>query len=72
MGEEHTRRDEKVDRKVVIETEKQLNGHLFFWSKMWGRGEDHNHRDRIIDSKVVYSKQLADLYLMYKDHKDQW
>ena len=32
----------------------------------WG---DHNHRDRIIDSKVVSSEQLADLYLIYKDHK---
>ena len=27
-------------------------------------------RDRIIDSKVVSSEQLADMYLMYKDHKE--
>ena len=71
MGEEHTKRDEKVDRKVVIEKEKQLNGHVLFWSKMWGSGDDHNHRDRIIDSKVVSSEQLADMYLMYKDHKEK-
>jgi hypothetical protein len=37
---------------------------------MWGSGEAHNHRDRIIDSKVVSSEQLADLYLMVKDHKE--
>jgi hypothetical protein len=37
---------------------------------MWGSGENHNHRDRIIDSKVVSSEQLADLYVMFKDHKE--
>ena len=36
---------------------------------MWGTGDAHGQRDRIIDSKVVSSEQLADLYLMYKDHK---
>ena len=69
MGHEHTKKDEKIDRKMIIEKEKQLNGHVFFWSKIWGSGEDHNHRDRIIDSKVVSSEQLADMYIMYKDHK---
>jgi hypothetical protein len=70
MGREHTGRDQEVDRKTIIEKEKHLNGHVFFWSKMWGSGENHNHRDRIIDSKVVSSEQMADLYLMYKDHKE--
>ena len=37
---------------------------------MWGSGDSHGHRDRIIDSKVVSSEQLADLYLLYKDHKE--
>ena len=49
--------------------EKQLNGHVFFWAKMWNSGESHGHRGRIIDSKVVSSEQLADMYLTYKDHK---
>ena len=70
MGAEHTRKDMKIDRKGIMEKEKQLNGHVFFWSKMWGSGESHNHRGRIIDSKIVSSEQLADLYLMYKDHKE--
>ena len=69
MGREHTMRDEKIERKAIIEREKQLKGHVFFWSKIWGSGDDHNHRDRIIDSKVVTSEQLADMYIMYKDHK---
>ena len=70
MGEEHTGRDVKIDRREIVEKEKHLNGHVFFWSKMWGSGDSHNHRDRIIDSKVVSSEQLADLYIMYKDHKE--
>ena len=70
MGLEHTKKDAHIDRKGIIEKEKQLNGHVFFWSKMWGSGEAHKHRDRIIDSKVVSSEQLADLYLMFKDHKE--
>ena len=70
MGAEHTGKDAEIDRKGIIEKEKQLNGHVFFWSKMWGSGDAHNHRARIIDSKVVSSEQLADLYLMFKDHKE--
>ena len=70
MGQEHTSKDVEIDRKTIIEKEKQLNGHVFLWSKMWGSGEDHNHRDRIIDSKVVSSEQLADMYILYKDHKE--
>ena len=71
LGKVHTGKDENIERKGIIEIEKQLNGHVFFWAKMWGSGDDHNHRDRIIDSKVVSSEQLADMYLLYKDHKDQ-
>ena len=67
---ERSTKDQEIDRKGIMEKEKQLNGHVFFWSKMWGSGETHNHRDRIIDSKIVSSEQLADLYLMFKDHKE--
>ena len=71
MGEKHTAKDEKIGRKGIIEIEKNLNGHVFFWAKMWGSGDSHGQRDRIIDSKVVSSEQLASLYLMYKDHKKE-
>ena len=70
MGHEHTKKDVEIGRKQIIEMEKQLNGHVFFWAKIWGSGEAHGHKDRIIDSKVVSSEQLADLYLTYKDHKE--
>ena len=39
MGEEHTRKDVKIDRREIVDKEKHLNGHVFFWSKMWGSGE---------------------------------
>ena len=51
MGLEHTSKDQEIDRWKIREIEKQLNGHVFMWAKMWGSGEAHNHRDRIIDSK---------------------
>ena len=70
MGEEHTKKDLEVDRKTIIDKEKQLNGHVFFWSKIWGSGESHGHKGRIIDSKVVSSEQLAEMYCMFKDHKE--
>ena len=70
MGEEHTKKDMEVDRKTIIDKEKQLNGHVFFWSKIWGSGESHGHKGRIIDSKVVSSEQLAEMYCMFKDHKE--
>jgi hypothetical protein len=60
----------EIGRKQIVEMEKQLNGHVYFWAKIWGSGEAHGHKDRIIDSKVVSSEQLADLYLTYKDHKE--
>ena len=31
MGQEHTGKDAEIDRKTIIEKEKQLNGHVFFW-----------------------------------------
>ena len=70
MGHEHIKKDVEIGRKQIIEMEKQLNGHVFFWAKIWGSGEARGHKDRIIDSKVVSSEQLADLYLTYKDHKE--
>ena len=58
MGLEHTKKDEEVTSKEVREMEKQVNGHVFFWVKMWGSGDSHGQRDRIIDSKVVSSASI--------------
>ena len=54
IGEEHTKKDKEIDRREIIEKEKQLIDHVFFWAKMWGSGEAHKQRDRIIDSKVCH------------------
>ena len=39
MGEEHTKKDERIDRRGIIEKEKQLNGHVFFWAQRCGEVE---------------------------------
>ena len=39
MGEEHTRKDMEVDRKIIIEKEKQLNGHVSSGPRYWGVGK---------------------------------
>ena len=71
MGEAHTSKDRKINRKEINEIEKQLNGHCVAWAKMWGSGETWGHKGRIIDSKVTKSNNTADMYLLYKDHKKE-
>ena len=69
LGEVHTKKDRKIERGDVIETEKILNGHSNAWCKIWSSGEDHKHLDRIMSSKVSSSENKATLYPLYKDHK---
>ena len=69
MGQEHTSKDREITRQEIIEIEEKLNGHNRAWVQIWGSGIDHNHQQRIINSKVTHSENVADLYLMYKDHK---
>ena len=69
MGQEHTQGDIEIDRQEIIRIEENLNGHSRAWSQIWGAGEDHNHSSRIMTSKVTHSENVADMYLMYKDHK---
>ena len=69
MGQEHVKKDKKITRKEIIEMEETLNGHTRAWANIWGCGQDHKHMDRIIASKTTHSENVADLYLMYKDHK---
>ena len=49
--------------------EENLNGHTKAWANIWNSGKDHNHFDRIVASKTTRSENVADMYLMYKDHK---
>ena len=69
MGEVHTRKDKEISRQELIEIEENLNGHSRAWAQIWSTGDDHNHTSRVMASKVTHSENIADLYLMYKDHK---
>ena len=69
MGLDHTANDRKINRQEIIEMEETLNGHSKAWANIWNSGRDHNHFDRIITSKMTRSESVADLYLMFKDHK---
>ena len=70
MGEEHTKNDKVINRQEVIEMEEELNGHNRAWANIWNSGKDHGHFERIITSKTTHSENVADLYLMVKDHKE--
>ena len=69
MGQDHVKSDKKITRAEVIEIEKTLNGHTRAWANIWQSGQDHKHFERIVSSKTTRSENVADLYLMYKDHK---
>ena len=69
MGQEHVDKDKMVTRQEVIEIEETINGHSRAWAHIWGSGKDHKHFDRILTSKVSHSENVANLYLMHKDHK---
>ena len=69
MGQEHVAKDKMINRQELIETEETINGHTRAWTHIWGSGKNHNHFDRILSSKVTHSENVANLYLMFKDHK---
>ena len=69
MGQEHISQDRMVTRQELIEIEENINGHSRAWAHIWGSGKDHKHFDRIMTSKVTHSENVANLYLMHKDHK---
>ena len=70
MGQDHVANDKIINRQELIELEETLNGHSRIWAHMWGYGKDHKHFDRILTSKITHSENLANLYLMFKDHKE--
>ena len=69
MGRVHTGGDSEVTRQELQDMEEYINGHTRAWAQIWQSGVDHNHQGRIIASKVQHSENIADLYLMFKDHK---
>ena len=69
MGMDHVKNDKEVTREELREVERHLNGHTAAWCIMFSTGENHSHTSRIIKSKTTFSNNIANLYLMYKDHK---
>ena len=69
MGQEHVAKDRVITRQELIQIEENLNGHNRAGAGIWGSGKDHDHFGRILASKTTHSENVANLYLMYKDHK---
>ena len=69
MGDKHTKNDREIGRVELREREKILNGHSSMWIKMQNLGQNHSHEQRMRDSKITHSNNIADMYLLYKDHK---
>ena len=70
LGEAHTGKDRKIGDDEAREKERVINGHTSMWLKMTCLGEAHNHEDRARESKLSKSLNLADMYLLLKDHKE--
>ena len=49
----------KLSRGEFCKTERSLNYHLKFWTKMLKSGANHNHQKRILDSKICSSENAA-------------
>ena len=69
IGENQIKDDIEVCRKEIKRREKILNSHSAMWCKFSNMGESHGHKDRIWDSKQTKSENLANMYLLAKDHK---
>ena len=71
MGRVHTMKDKKISRWEVVGLEKILNNHAICWVKIWRSGENLGHMARIIASKTSTSENKANMYCLYKDHKQE-
>ena len=68
-GEEHTKKDKKVNRDQIKKVQKTVNDHCGWLGEIFGCGDNWDHRDRIINSMNDCSDAVAPLYLLVKDHK---
>ena len=69
VGEKQIEGDIEVDRREIMRREQILNSHSAMWCKFSNMGEAHGHKDRIWESKRTKSENLANMYLLAKDHK---
>ena len=59
----------EISRKEIRRREQILNSHSAMWCKFSNMGEDHGHKDRIWESKQTRSENLANMYILAKDHE---
>ena len=68
-GEVHCSQDREVTMEFAEETARQLRGHTSAWLKNLNIGENHNHQDRHRKTFISHTLNIAEMYLLYKDHK---
>ena len=68
-GEVHTSKDREVTMEQAEEVAKKLRGHTSSWLKILNVGEGHKHENRHRKTFIVNSVNIAELYLLWKDHK---
>ena len=69
MGQDHVAKDKPINRQELVEIEETINGHTRAWTHIWGNGQNHQHFERILSCKVTHPENVANVYLMFKDHK---
>ena len=69
MGKQQIAVDIEIDRREIRKREKILNSHSAMWCKLSNIGEAHRHKDRIWECKQTKSENLANMYMLAKDHK---
>ena len=70
-GNVHTQGDKEVDKDFVERIQRQVVGHTSAWLKILNVGQDHGHEDRHRKTFILHSLGIAQMYLTYKDHKQQ-
>ena len=71
MGKAQIAGDIEIDRREIRRREKILNSHSAMWCKFSNMGEAHGHKDRIWESKQTKSENMANMYMLAKDHKTE-
>ena len=69
VGEKQIEGEIEVDRREIMRREQILNSHSAMWYKFSNMREAHGQKDRIWESKRTKSENLANMYLLAKDHK---
>ena len=69
-GQEHVRKDKKIDTKELEDIQRELNGHCNSFRKIYKLGENWGHEKRIKENIVNKTCNAPPMYLTVKDHKE--